>query len=295
MKKENGALSSHFIHAITDVFSRATALPLMVVDIFGQAVSTHHSPPFCQLMRADPVSAPHCSHCDRYCGYEGLKHPEPKIMRCHAGLAIFSLPLLFDDNLSGFVIGGLAQLVDAQGVEVIMAGDERWRKQPEKRHAMSCLPVVDIQTLRATANLLRFILQNYCPSDGQQPLSTASPGDGRYQYIPRYHNVMARALEYIDRHLYDPLSLDSVAAQVYLSPHYFGRIFKKHTGVSFKHWVNQQKMRKAEELLRDNQRSIDSIARKLSYPQTRYFCQVFRGIYQISPQMFRRNQRENLR
>lgn len=294
MKRENSALSAHFIHAIADVFSRATALPLMIVDIFGHAVSELHAPLFCQQMRADPDYAPHCFYCDRYCGYEGLKHPEAKIMRCHAGIAIFSLPLLLEDNLSGFVIGGYAQLADSHGTELIMPVGDAWRNQPEKHHAFSHLPIVDIQTLRASANLLHFILRNYSPPTTHQVLTT-SPAHSRYKYVSRQSNVMARALEYIDRHLYDALTLESVSAQVYLSPHYFGRIFKKHTGVSFKNWVNQQKMRKAEELLSDHEWSIDSIARKLSYTQTRYFCQVFRGIYQISPQMFRRNQRENLR
>ncbi|XEI86676.1 helix-turn-helix domain-containing protein [Citrobacter braakii] len=46
-------------------------------------------------------------------------------------------------------------------------------------------------------------------------------------------------------------------------------------------------MQKAGELLRDPVHSIDSIARKLQYAQTSYFCRVFRATHQMSPQSFR--------
>lgn len=97
---------------------------------------------------------------------------------------------------------------------------------------------------------------------------------------------LMEALRYIDENLYSELSLESVAAHVCLSANYFSRFFKKRQGVNFKTWVNQKKMQKAGELLHDPVHSIDSIARKLQYAQTSYFCRVFRAAHQTSPQSF---------
>ena len=98
---------------------------------------------------------------------------------------------------------------------------------------------------------------------------------------------LAAALRYIDEHLYDELSLESVAAHVCLSANYFSRFFKKRQGVNFKVWVNQKKMQRAGELLGDPANSIDSVARKLQFAQTSYFCRVFRAVHRTTPQSFR--------
>jgi AraC-like DNA-binding protein len=62
---------------------------------------------------------------------------------------------------------------------------------------------------------------------------------------------------------------------------YFSRFFKN--GVNFKVWVNQRKMQRAGELLGDPSYSIDSVARKLQFAQTSYFCRVFRAAHRTSP------------
>ncbi|WP_148653693.1 helix-turn-helix domain-containing protein, partial [Klebsiella pneumoniae] len=63
--------------------------------------------------------------------------------------------------------------------------------------------------------------------------------------------------------------------------------FKKRQGVNFKVWVNQKKMQRAGELLGDPANSIDSVARKLQFAQTSYFCRVFRAAHRTTPQSFR--------
>ncbi|MDM6991740.1 helix-turn-helix transcriptional regulator, partial [Klebsiella michiganensis] len=83
------------------------------------------------------------------------------------------------------------------------------------------------------------------------------------------------------------LSLETVAAHVCLSANYFSRFFKKRQGVNFKVWVNQRKMQRAGELLGDPSYSVDSVARKLQFAQTSYFCRVFRAAHRTSPQSFR--------
>jgi ligand-binding sensor protein len=72
--------------SIAKVFSSATGLATVVVDVTGKILSDcHNFNSFCTLMRADERYCVSCQKCDKYCAFEGLKHLKPRILSCHAG------------------------------------------------------------------------------------------------------------------------------------------------------------------------------------------------------------------
>ncbi|MDM7202602.1 PocR ligand-binding domain-containing protein, partial [Citrobacter freundii] len=93
--------------SIAKVFSSATGLATVVVDVTGKILSDcHNFNSFCTLMRADERYCVSCQKCDKYCAFEGLKHLKPRILSCHAGLSLFSMPLIREGNLYGFMLCG---------------------------------------------------------------------------------------------------------------------------------------------------------------------------------------------
>ena len=48
-----------------------------------------------------------------------------------------------------------------------------------------------------------------------------------------YESAVMKAMQYIERHYSDHLSLEEVAAEVHLNPTYLSRIFSQETGCSF--------------------------------------------------------------
>lgn len=96
------------------------------------------------------------------------------------------------------------------------------------------------------------------------------------------------ATDYIHNHLQSPLSLNEVARQVYLSPAYLSRLFKKHLHVNFIEYVNSQKIALAQEKLAMSQLTVREISSNLGYSQTSYFTKLFKRRTGQTPSEFRR-------
>ena len=188
-----------------------------------------------------------------------IKGADDRLPDCYAGLNYFSLPLIYCDKLSGYIVC-----------------DHRNASDNNQRSA--------------AIRLLHFIVNNISAAAEKNERESGKwrhEADFYYAKKPAHEKKLMAALRYIDDHLYDELSLESVAAHVCLSANYFSRFFKKRQGVNFKRWVMQRKMQRAGELLVDPDYSIDSVARKLQFAQTSYFCRVFRSAYRTTPQSFR--------
>lgn len=98
--------------------------------------------------------------------------------------------------------------------------------------------------------------------------------------------IILEAMSYIRSHLHLDLSLELCARQFNFSPGYFSNLFKKESGVSFQHFVIQEKMEKAKDmLLSDHQ--VQEIASDLGYEHRRYFSEVFKKYTGLTPSEFR--------
>ncbi|EBP3304466.1 helix-turn-helix domain-containing protein [Salmonella enterica subsp. enterica] len=284
----------HCFFSLAEVFSSATGLAAVVIDIKGKTLSEcHNFNSFCTHMRSHPQYRESCQTCDKYCAFEGLKEDKIRILCCHAGLSFFSMPLIYSGQLFGFIICGQVRARYQEYKTLLIDDDRQWIHDPEIKLAWQQVEVVDNNHLVAAANLLSFIIRNINPAENAtQEEARLQLSELRFSCteLSRHEKKLAAALRYIDEHLYEELTLESVAAHVCLSANYFSRFFKRWQGVNFKTWVSQKKMQRAGELLRDPGHSIDSIARKLQYAQTSYFCRVFRAAHKISPQLFRHEQ-----
>lgn len=78
-----------------------------------------------------------------------------------------------------------------------------------------------------------------------------------------------------------------MAAQVHLNPEYFSKLFRRETGLSFKDFVLQEKMKRAAGLLSDTKMPVGLIASRVGFDNFSHFSQTFRGYYKMSPQEYR--------
>lgn len=87
---------------------------------------------------------------------------------------------------------------------------------------------------------------------------------------------IAAVKEYIDNHLSEELSLDTVASKVFLSPKYLSKIFKEETGKNYVEYVTEKRMEKALELMENRNMTIEQIANTVGYGTTAYFIKKFK-------------------
>ncbi|RED54920.1 response regulator transcription factor [Cohnella lupini] len=95
------------------------------------------------------------------------------------------------------------------------------------------------------------------------------------------------ALQYIQAHYNEELSLEKVAAIVFLNPVYFSQLFKQKTGHGYKDYVISLRLEQAKKLLGDSKLKLSDIAERIGYQDVRHFTQVFRKKYEMTPTEYR--------
>jgi AraC-like DNA-binding protein len=85
-----------------------------------------------------------------------------------------------------------------------------------------------------------------------------------------------KALEYLARRVNDPISLDRLAETAGLSLSHFKLKFHNQLGMPPGEYAMRQKIRRAEQLLKEKKKSITEIAHELGFSSSQYFATVFK-------------------
>lgn len=89
-------------------------------------------------------------------------------------------------------------------------------------------------------------------------------------------DISGKALYYIRKKCQKDLTLESVAAELFMSSSYLSRIIKERTGHGFGYWVNYYRIKEAKERLKDSSKSIEQVAYECGYNSYRIFSENFR-------------------
>jgi AraC family transcriptional regulator len=104
---------------------------------------------------------------------------------------------------------------------------------------------------------------------------------------------LRRAYEYIDRNLAADPSISEVAEYCGLSSSYFGRAFKRESGLSPHQWLMKRRVERAKELLRDPQLRLAEVAQTCGFVDQSHFTRVFSRSEGNSPGHWRRIHRRS--
>jgi len=97
------------------------------------------------------------------------------------------------------------------------------------------------------------------------------------------HNVQ----RYIEQHLAEDVSLQTLAEQVYLHPAYLSKVYKLETGEGINNYVQRIRMEKAVQMLKHTEHKIYEIGMRVGLSNATYFIKQFRKDYGMTPQEFR--------
>lgn len=95
------------------------------------------------------------------------------------------------------------------------------------------------------------------------------------------------ATDYIESHLDEDLSLESIASAPAMSPFRFARAFKKATGQSPRQYVIHRRIERAKALLRAGDRDLTDIAHGVGFSTQSHFTAVFRRLCGTTPARYR--------
>lgn len=94
------------------------------------------------------------------------------------------------------------------------------------------------------------------------------------------------AVTYINNNYDKEVTLEQIANELFVSPGYLCRIFKKHVGKRYASYVTDIRMKKAKELLCSGKFTVTEVAYKVGFNDASYFSSVFKKHYAQPPCKF---------
>lgn len=106
----------------------------------------------------------------------------------------------------------------------------------------------------------------------------------------RFISKILPALEYIDCHYQEDISLKDLCRIMSLNESYFCRLFKQATNTSFVQYLNFVRVCKAERMLISGDKSISEIAYDTGFSSVSYFNRTFKKYKFCAPSLFKKIQ-----
>ncbi len=170
-------------------------------------------------------------------------------------------------DLQVTVLTGYRDFAYAQ--EAIRLGVARFLLKPSKmdeiREALACM----------TARLDRKHTEQ--PAEQEEPEERENAGSF----------LVNRALDYLEEHYAEKLTLQEVADACYVSQWHLSKLLNRYTKKNFYDLLNTRRIREAKELLADPSLRIGDIGEMIGYADPAHFARVFRKIAGMSANEYR--------
>ncbi len=94
-------------------------------------------------------------------------------------------------------------------------------------------------------------------------------------------------MRYVQNH-YKDVTLKELSDNFHLSKPYVSKYIKDHTGITFQEAVKKARLKKAKVLLKETNRTVESIAASVGYETVEHFNRLFKNAYDMTPVQYRR-------
>ncbi|PWM22395.1 MAG: hypothetical protein DBX53_04395 [Clostridiales bacterium] len=101
-------------------------------------------------------------------------------------------------------------------------------------------------------------------------------------------DAVERTIAYIGAHCEKPLHLQELASNVYLSPSYLSKLFKKHTRETLTHFIQRKRVQKVCRLLDTTELSVKAAAGEAGFRDMKTFYEIFKKHVGTTPGSYRR-------
>lgn len=102
------------------------------------------------------------------------------------------------------------------------------------------------------------------------------------------------AMEYIEQHYQEPVTLPGIAAMLDFHPSYLSMNFKKVTGIEFREYLAQIRMQHALDALLKQGKSVEEAAKAGGFPSKRSFIAKCKLSYNLTPTQLIEQQKNHI-
>jgi AraC-like DNA-binding protein len=99
----------------------------------------------------------------------------------------------------------------------------------------------------------------------------------------QYSQPISRVIRYINRNIYEAITINQVADYHSINPHYLSSLFHQEVGMTPSQYIRQRKMEEAKRMLTLSGFSIAEVSDLLGYCDISHFSRVFKAYYGVCP------------
>ena len=100
---------------------------------------------------------------------------------------------------------------------------------------------------------------------------------------------LRRARDFIETHLGQALTIETLAREVHLSPYHFARAFKAATGQSPHRYTTDRRVERAKALMAQRRLSLAEISHQCGFSSQAHFTRWFKRLVGATPAVYREN------
>ncbi len=266
------------ISALRD-FSNATGININLIDKDGHTQILWNDykehcdiPPYCRLIHSLPQSRNKCHASDSMLIERCKKSLKAEHHICHAGLIDIAVPITHNDSVLGYIIlGQMKKETDFKKVYPLIA--HTGLPMEEMKKSFDALPTYDDSKIKGVISvavmLTKYILtENMVKAKSGQKLDILT--------------------EYIDAHIGEALTPDSISKGTYLSKTTLYKLTNQHFGMALGEYISLKKLDKSLELLEKADLSIEEVATSSGFSGASYYGKLFKKHKGLSPTAYRK-------
>ena len=107
------------------------------------------------------------------------------------------------------------------------------------------------------------------------------------QLAGRAQTLLEDIRVYLQSNYQYEINRDAVAERFGITPNHLSRLFRTHGHLTFSNYLTRVRIDRAKHLLRSYNLKLDDIAARCGYPDTPYFCHVFKRLTKCTPIEYR--------
>ncbi len=227
---------------------------------------------YCESIQASENGKCRCRGSDRALLSKCAKTRIPEIHICHAGLVDVAVPIVYDEEIIGYILlGQMKEDKPFSDIKPYLKDLPLSLKTMEKQYEeLSLFDPERISSIVSIAEMLAkfLLLENLLK--------------------PRFDFGIHTAVEYINDNLKSCLHLSEITHRCGLSKNTLYRGFLKEFGMTVGEYITKKRIEKAEKLLSETRLSIEEISVESGFSSAAYFAAIFKKHRGLSPLKFRK-------
>lgn len=271
------------------ILYRLTGIPMDFTSAGGECFKLcpeHHINPICRLIRSSPEGRRRCGLDDSSAASDTRARQSSVIYTCHAGLTDIAVPIFLNKKFVGCVTAGqlLTKRPTAKDFKQFVdkvAGLELNVSEPDLKKHFYSTPVLDEEKLSALVDLISLI-GNYIVDSQSKLLFFEKIHEG---------DKVSVARRFTEKNYMRKISVEDVAAQVFLSASRFSHLFKKEAGSSFVQYLNKYRIEKAKELLLNTNMCMTDVSEAVGFVNHTHFNRIFKKLEGQSPAALKKSRK----